>query len=536
MQNNSGAQSLKAFINGKIFTVNEKLPVAEAVLVENNRIILVGTTEEVLTRTGRIPDVIDLDGKLMLPGFIDNHTHFMSGGFYLTGIDLRPSKSKEEFKQILADYIRKHTKRWITGGRWDHETWSEIILPTKELIDDISLDSPVFVSRLDGHMGLANSHALKLAGITKETENPIGGIIEKNPDTGEPTGILKDNAMSLIFSIIPEHSDEEKNEALLSALNEAKENGVTSVQDITEMNDISFLQRAHKEGKLTCRIFSRLPIDYYKDVIELKSSLTNDDIFSIGSLKAYSDGSLGSSTAWLFEPYFSSLQNSGLPNDIVLDGRLAEWAFEADKNRLQVCVHAIGDKANSFLLDLFERIKNNNPLWDRRFRIEHAQHLSEEDVVRFSKIGVLASMQPVHLLDDGNWAHKRLGEKRINTSYKINTLLNSDAFVSFGTDWPVAQLNPLLGIYAAVTRRTSDGKNPQGWIPEEKISVEAAVRCYTINSAYAGYQEKIIGSIEPGKRADLIVLSEDIFTIAHEKIKDVKIEMTIFNGEIIFKR
>lgn len=535
MQTFSTAQTFKAFINGKIYTVNEKQPLAEAVLIENDKIILVGTTEEVLTRTGIIPEVIDLGGKLMLPGFIDNHTHFLSGGFYISGIDLRPAKSKQQFKEILRSYIELHPDRWITGGRWDHETWDEKILPTKELIDDISESTPVFVSRLDGHMGLANSYALKQAGITKETKDPIGGLIERDPVTGEPTGILKDNAMDLIFSIIPEHSEKEKQEALTAALNEAKRLGVTTVQDITEFNDLSTLVNAHDNGLLTCRMYCRLPITNYRDLIKLKTSIKQDNIFSLGSLKAYSDGSLGSSTAWLFDEYENSDNNFGLANDIVLDGRLEKWATDADINHLQVCVHAIGDKANSFLLDMYEKIKNENPYWDRRFRIEHAQHLRTEDLGRFQNIGVLASMQPVHLLDDGNWAHKRLGD-RITSSYKIKSLLDDSACVSFGTDWPVAPLNPLLGIYAAVTRSTSDNLNPEGWIPEEKISVEEAIRCYTINSAYAGFQEKYIGSIEEGKLADLIILDEDIFSIPPQKIKDVSVVMTIFNGKIIYKK
>ncbi len=536
MYNTPSPQTFKAFINGKIYTVNDKQPFAEAVLIEKNKIIFVGSNDEVLTRTGLIPEVIDLEGKLMLPGFIDNHTHFLSGGFYISGIDLRIAKSKEEFREILKSYIIKHPDRWITGGRWDHETWSEVILPTKELIDDISQNNPVFVSRLDGHMGVANSFALKLAGITKATEDPVGGFIERDPKTGEPTGILKDNAMDLVFKVIPEHSDEEKSEALQAALDEAKRLGVTSVHDITEMNDFNFLLETHQQDKLTCRLYSRLPITNYKKVIELISSFKNDEIFSLGSLKGFSDGSLGSSTAWLSESYENQEDNFGLPNDIVLDGRLEKWSKDADKNHLQICIHAIGDKANSFLLDMYEKIKNENPVWDRRFRIEHAQHLKDKDVKRFSELGVLASMQPVHLLDDGNWAHKRLGEERISSSYKIRSLIDSDADVSFGTDWPVAPLNPLFGIYAAVTRRTSDNKNPEGWIPEEKISVEDAVRCYTLNSAYAGFQEKILGSIETGKLADMIVLSEDIFSISPERIKDVKIEMTIFNGEIIYRK
>ena len=526
-----------AFINGKIYTVNEKQPFAEAVVTEGNKILFVGTNEEAKQFITTETKVTDLKGKLMLPGFIDDHTHFTSGGFYLLGLDLSKAKSINEFEEILKEYISTRKGRWITGGRWDHEKWKVKEIPTKEMIDSFSKETPVFVKRYDGHMGLANSVALKLAGITKNTKNPEGGFIVKDKVTGEPTGILKDNAMDLISKIIPEPSNQEYAEAFEAALKYACELGVTSVEDITEINDLTTFQQFEKNGKLTCRFYTRLPIDIYKNLVNLRiQNNFGRDKIQLGSLKAYADGSLGSTTAWFFEKYNQDTTTYGLPNDIISDGRFEKWAFDADKNKLQISVHAIGNKANSYILDIFSKIKKENPAWDRRFRIEHAQHLRKEDIPRFKKIGVVASVQPEHLLDDGIWAAKRIGEERAKLTHVYKSLIDEGAVVAFGTDWPVVDLNPMLGLYAAVTRRTDDGQNPNGWLPEQKLTIEQAIKCYTLNSAYASYQEKIKGSIEVGKLADLIVLSDDLLTIDPIKIKDVKVDMTIFNGKVIYER
>jgi len=534
---NLNSQDMKtAFINGKIFTVNQNQPLAESVISENGKIIFVGSNIEVNSFIDDKTKVVDLHGKLMLPGFNDAHLHFISGGFYLLGIDLRPAKSLYEFKDILRKYILKNEGGWITGGRWDHESWTELKLPSKEDIDPFSPTSPIFVSRIDGHVGLANSLALKLAGITSKSENPDGGIIEKNPVTGEPTGILKDNAMDLIFKIIPDKTLKENSEALLRSLEEAKRFGITSVNDITEKDQVNVYKNFDELKKLTCRIYSIYPINDYEELVTEGIQVgSGNNFFMRGGLKAFSDGSLGASTAWFFEHYQQDTSEFGLPNDIILNGKLEEWAFDADANKLQLCTHAIGDRANSFMLNLYQKIAEKNPLWDRRFRIEHAQHLRESDIHRFANLGVIASVQPYHCIDDGVWAEKRIGKERLKFTHAYRTFLNDNVTLAFGTDWPVAPLNPLLGIYAAVTRRTVDEKNPEGWIPEQKISVEEAIKCYTLNSAFASFQEKIKGSIETGKLADLIVLSDDILTMDPIKIKDAKVEMTIFNGEIIYQ-
>ena len=538
--NTTRAQTLrKAFINGKIYTVNEKQPYAEAVVIEENKIKYVGSENGAQNYINSDTQIIDLEGKLMLPGFNDSHLHFTSGGNYLLGINLRPALSKEEFVEIIKDYINKRSlpvNTWVTGGRWDHELWMDKTLPTKELIDSVSENTPVFVSRIDGHVGLANTKALEQAGITKNTPDPSGGLIERD-ENGNPTGILKDNAMDLVFKIIPPPTPEENIEATLRALEEAKKYGITSVQDMTQPGELDAYIRLMKNGELTCRIYSIWPIDRYEDIVRAGITATTEEIYiKRGGLKGYADGSLGASTAWFFEPYYNDPTNYGLAIDVVTNGMLEKWAIDADRNRLQLCIHAIGDKANSYVLDMYQKIKNMNAPWDRRFRIEHAQHLQQDDIYRFTEIGVIASVQPYHCIDDGVWAEKRIGPERISTTHAYKSLLETGAVVAFGTDWPVAPLNPLLGIYAAVTRRTVDGKNPNGWIPEQKISVEEAIKCYTLNAAYASFEEKVKGSIEVGKLADFVVLSDDILTIDPVKIKDVEVEMTVFDGEIVYKR
>lgn len=523
-------------LNGCIYTLNPKNPFARAVVIEGTKIVFVGSEEDALKFRTVNSKLIDLKGKFALPGFIDNHTHFISGGFYLTGVNLRNAKSKQEFQSALKDYTKHNSTKWVVGGDWDHEAWNKAELPTKEWVDEFTPNTPVFVNRFDGHMGLANSYALKLAGIDKSTKDPEGGLIVKDKN-GEPTGILKDNAMKLIYSIIPEPSEEETRSAMNAALDEAKKNGVTSIQDMTYKNDLVIFQKYEKENLLTCRIYCRLPIENYQFLIDNGIQYNyGGDMLKIGSLKAFVDGSLGSSTALFFNEYENEPGNFGLAMDILLDGSLKKWALEADKNRLQLSVHAIGDKANNEILNIFEEIVTTNKKWDRRFRIEHAQHLLESDIPRFKELGVIASVQPYHLIDDGVWAEKRIGPDRLKYTYPFKSLIDAGAIVCFGSDWSVAPLNPILGIYAAVTRRTLDDKNPDGWLPEQKISVEEAIKCYTINNAYASFEENLKGSIEHGKLADIIVLSDNLLEIEPEKIKNVKVDMTIFNGNLIFER
>ncbi|CUU10812.1 hypothetical protein JGI3_02049 [Candidatus Kryptobacter tengchongensis] len=522
------------FINGKIWTVDKTKPVAQAVAVLGDKIIAVGSNSEIKKLAGKNTQIVDLKGKLMLPGFIDDHTHFVSGGFQLMSVDLRDAKTPEEFALRIKEYAEKNPGKWITGGDWDHELWGGE-LPRKEWIDQYTQNTPVFVTRYDGHMGLANSLALKLAGVTKETPDPPGGLIVRD-EKGEPTGILKDEAMSLIYRIIPEPSLEERINAIKLALEEAKKLGLTGIHDIGTVEDFKAYQELYKKGELTIRVFLRLPISQWEELAKVGIQVPfGNEYIRIGSLKAYADGSLGSMTALFFDPYDENPNTKGLATDIVIDGRLEKWAIEADKAKLQLSIHAIGDSANSLVLSLFEKIVRENPAWDRRFRIEHAQHIHPKDFARFKDLNVIASMQPYHAIDDGRWAEKRIGKERCKTSYAFRTFIDNGVKLCFGSDWNVAPLSPILGIYAAVARQTLDGKHPEGWFPEQKISVAEAVECYTINNAYAEFAENEKGSITPGKLADFVVLSDNIFNIPPEKIKDVKVLMTVLGGKIIYK-
>jgi predicted amidohydrolase YtcJ len=525
-----------ALINGRIWTGNAGQPWAEAMAARGERLIAVGANAEIRSLVSPATRVIDLQGKLALPGFIDDHTHFIDGGFQLLSVDLRDAGTQQEFARRIAEQARKlGPNRWVTGGNWDHELWPGAPLPTRELIDAMTPQNPVFVSRLDGHMGLANSVALRLAGITRETHDAPGGTIVHDAETGAPTGVLKDAAQSLIETVIPKPSDAEYDEALGAALAEAARVGVTSIQDITLWDHYPVYQRFRDSGRLTVRIYARMPMSQWKRQAELVGRLgPGDSWVRLGGLKAFMDGSLGSTTALFFDVFNDSPNTSGLiASDNLPEGKLLTDTRDADKAGLQCSIHAIGDKANHLLLGYFEEVEKENGLRDRRFRIEHAQHVLAADIPRFAQLGVIPSMQPAHAIDDGRWAEKRIGPVRIKTTYAFRSLLDSGASVAFGTDWPVAPLDPLIGIYAAVTRQTTDGRNPRGWVPEQKISVEEAVRAYTAGSAYAEFGEREKGSLEPGKLADVVVLSQDIFRIDPEQIRKTKVVQTIVGGRVI---
>jgi len=525
------------FTNGKIWTLDKVRPTAEAVAVLNGRILAVGSSSEMSKYIARPTTVIDLRGRRMLPGFIDDHTHFMSGGFQLQNVDLRFAKSKQEFARLIKERAEKYPGRWITGGDWDHDNWPGGDLPTKELIDEFTPSTPVFVNRYDGHMVLANSYSLKLAGITKQTADPPGGMIVRDAKTGEPTGVLKDEAMTLVYKLIPDPGEQEMLEAARLGLAEARKHGITSIQDVSSTSDVRVYQMLKAGGELTARFHCRLPMAQWQEVAATGIVVPfGDEWIRLGSLKAFADGSLGSSTALFFEPYASDPSTRGLAMDVVTDGRLEKWAMGADKASLQLSIHAIGDSANSLILDLFEKIVKTNPSWDRRFRIEHAQHIHPKDFQRFAKLGVIASAQPYHAIDDGRWAEKRIGHERCETSYPFRSFLDNGVKLCFGSDWTVAPLNALLGIYAAVTRRTTDGKNPNGWFPEQKISVQEAIEAYTINNAYAVFEENEKGSISVGKLADFVVLSDDILSVDPVGIESIQVEMTVVGGKIVYRR
>lgn len=508
--------------NGKIWTGDPARPFVESVVIDGNRIVAVGEPAPPGAR------VIDLRGRLAVPGFIDNHTHFIDGGMQIWRVQLRDAATPQEFARRISQYAKKIGKgKWITGGEWDHTLWTPPSLPTRRLIDAATPDNPVFVSRLDGHMALANSAALKLAGVTRETQDPPGGTIVRDAD-GEPTGILKDAAQPFVDRVIPSATLEERVAAGRAALAEAARFGVTALCDMSggdAVADRRAYQRLEQAGELTARVALFTPI------LGERASRPHPSGVSPGGLKGFADGSLGSSTAAFFAPYADDPKNRGLTMPSMTDGRMK--AAVAGGSGVLIAIHAIGDRANDEVLKIYESIPGGR---ERRFRIEHAQHLSRDLVKRFAADRVIASMQPYHAIDDGRWAEGKIGRERARWTYAFRSLLDAGATLTFGSDWTVAPLNPLLGVYAAVTRRTIDGKNPHGWIPEQKITVAEALRCYTANNAYAMFRENEIGRIAPGMLADIVVLSDDLFTIAPDKIANVRVDFTIFDGKTIYER
>jgi predicted amidohydrolase YtcJ len=530
-------------VNGTVWTANSAQPWAEAVAIDGDRILRVGRTAEIKKFVGKKTRVIDLKGALALPGFIDSHTHFLKGGFALSSIQLRDVTSREQFVQRVEAKARELEKgEWILEGNWDHEQWNPVELPRKEWIDAVSPQNPVCVSRYDLHIVLANSLALKIAGITGQTKSPEGGEVQKDPKTGEPTGILRDAAVDLVMRHIPEPSLKTRMRAAEAALRHAAELGVTSVHDMADALNFgaSFevYQELLQEGKLTARINFYIPIDEidFVDKLKLKTPFGNGWL-DIGGLKGFADGGLGASTAYFFEPYTDNPHNLGLlAPQMFPEGIMEKRVAEADKDGVQVAIHAIGDKANFIILNIFEKVMAQNGPRDRRWRIEHAQHLRPEDIKRFAQLGVIASVQPYHAIDDGRWAESKIGKERCRTTYAFKSLLDAGAVLALGSDWPVAPLNPLVGIYAAVTRQTTDGKNPDGWFPEQKLPLEEALKGFTLNGAKAEFSEGVKGSLEEGKLADLVVLDQNLFKIAPEKIKDAHVTLTIAGGRIVYDR
>lgn len=526
-------------LNGKIWTGNEKLPEAEALAVLGNRIVAVGATARIRKLAGANTRVIDLQGRRVVPGFNDAHVHFFDGGAGLASVQLRDAKTPAEFRDRIGAFAKKLPKgRWVLNGNWDHENWQPAALPTRQLIDAITPDNPVFINRLDGHMCLANSLALKLAGITHATPDPPGGTIVRDAQ-GEPTGVLKDAAMSFVYRVIPNPTAEEIIEALKAAMRYAAENGVTSVQDMSASPDVlAVYQTLLQRGELTVRVSGHQPLSQWERLarVGIQASFGSDKL-KLGGLKGFADGSLGSTTALFFEPYLDDPKTVGLPSDeMVKEAEMRARVIAADKAGLHIAIHAIGDKANQTILDFYAAAVQANGPRDRRFRIEHAQHLRPAEIKRFATQQVIASMQPYHAIDDGRWAENRIGPERAKGTYAFRSLLDAGAVLAFGSDWFVAPMEPLMGIYAAVTRRTLDGKHPNGWVHEQKITVAEAVRAFTYGSAYASFDEKVKGTLEVSKLADLAVLSADIFKVDPVEIAKAKVVLTVFDGRVIYER
>jgi hypothetical protein len=523
--------------NAHIWTVDPSLPEAEAVAILGDRIVALGSSAQVDAWRGPQTHVIDAGGKRLLPGFNDAHVHFTDGGSQLDSVDLKDAISPQEFaRRIVARAAKTAKGEWVLGGDWDETKWNPAELPTKELIDAVTPETPVAVNRYDGHMVLANSLALKLAGITAQTPDPAGGVIVRDR-AGNPTGALKDAAQDLLFKAVPALSHDQRRRAIERALQHAASLGLTSVQHMNpDYADIAIYSELLDEGKLTTRIYAAPLITQVDDQTKIGIRRAfGGPYLRIGAVKAYADGSLGSSTAYFFEPYSNQPGNRGLLSDEMHPiALMQDRMMRADAAGLQICTHAIGDAGISAILDLYTQIEKEHGSRDRRWRIEHAQHIAAKDFDRFARLHVIASVQPYHAIDDGRWAEGRIGHDRATRTYAFRTLLNQGVRLAFGTDWDVAPLNPMLTLYAATTRATLDGNNPNGWFPEQKLTIKEALEAYTMGSAYAEFQENEKGSITPGKLADMVLLNDDILSIDPVKIRDVRVLKTWVGGHLTY--
>ncbi|MGI9238058.1 MAG: amidohydrolase [Woeseiaceae bacterium] len=525
--------------DARVWTGDATQPWAEAVAARDDTIIAVGSTDEVSIMIGDETEVIDARGAMLVPGFIDSHVHFLDGGSTIAAVQLRDASSPEEFTKRVADFAgRSESGEWIIGGTWDHTNWGGE-LPTRDWIDSVTPDNPVWVMRLDGHMGVANSLAMSMAGVDADSPDIAGGEIVRDAD-GIPTGVLKDNAMGLVFDVIPASTDRQLDDYLEAAMRYVSSNGVTTVHD---MFDITFdswrslgaYQRAHADDRLITRINVATPLVNWERLSEYVAEHgRGDDWLRMGSVKGFMDGSLGSHTAAFLEPFSDTPGDSGFLLAPLDD--LRRWIAGADAAGLQLNVHAIGDKAIRDLLDIYDDVEQTNGPKDRRFRMEHAQHIHPDDLPRFKVQDVIASMQPYHAIDDGRWAEDVIGAERVQTTYAFDSLISSGAHVAFGSDWYVAPASPMQGIYAAVTRRTLDDKNPDGWVPEQKITVEQALHAYTYEGAYASFEENRKGTLKPGMLADMVLIDRDLTAIDPQDIRDAVVLKTIVGGRVVFSQ
>ena len=520
-------------LDANIRTLDAGQPEATALAALGGRVLALGDDDAVRALACDSTRVIEAGGRLVLPGFNDAHVHFMDGGQGLSSVDLRDAQTRQEFARRIGAFVEGlEPGEWVLNGNWDHENWSPNDLPTRQLIDAATTDNPVFVQRLDGHMALANSLALELAGITRDTPDPPGGEIVRDA-CGEPTGVLKDDAMSAVSAAIPERSFAQALAIAQAATDHAASLGVTSVQDMGP-NRPGVYQELARQGRLKTRIYAISPLsDYRRWVRAGVRAAFGGPMLRVGGLKGFTDGSLGSTTAWFFEPYLDQPDSTGLALEQAQ--RHPQDVMGADAAGLQVVIHAIGDRANHEVLQVFEQVAGEHGERDRRFRVEHAQHLNDGLIRRFADEDVIASVQPYHAIDDGRWAHRRLDAERLAGTYPFRSMLDAGVRLVLGTDWYVAPLDPMLTVHAAVTRATLDGQHPDGWFPEQKLTVEEAVRAYTVASAHAEFQEHEKGTLVPGMLADFVIWSQDIFDIAPEDIPQTRAVVTVVDGRVVYE-
>lgn len=520
------------YVNGVIWTGESNTLDAKVLAIDNGKLVFVG--QELPSHIiGK--EVINLDGKFTMPGFMDNHVHFLEGGAGLASLDLRKVSTPDQFKKKVAEYVRTQPSgRWILNGNWDQTLWGGE-LPHKDWIDSVTKEHPVYISRIDGHMALANSEALKFAGINKATLDPDGGLIMRD-DSGEPTGILKGNALNLVLAVIPAPSNDELMERFSLAQEHALSFGLTKVHAIsgypTETNLFDIFRMAKERGLMKIRVHVSTPIESWEQAAtRIRRQGRGDNQLVWGGIKGFIDGSLGARTAWMHKPFDDEPDNTGLP--LNSPSRLSSLMTEADRAGLELSIHAIGDRGIDTVIETMKVIAGDE-VRDRRYRIEHFQHPTAEAIQKLADSGIVASMHPYHAIDDGRWAENRIGPRRLETSYAFRSILDAGGILTFGSDWPVAPLNPMQGVYAAVTRRTLDGANPDGWIPEQKISVEEALTAFTATNAYAFKEEDSTGTLEVNKRADFIVLSDDPRAVPHTELENVRVQTTVIGGRVVY--
>jgi predicted amidohydrolase YtcJ len=532
-------------VYGRVWTGDSTRPWAQGVAIAGDTILAVGDSSTIARLAGSGTKVLANGKGLVTPGMMDDHVHFLSGGYQLARINLRDASSPAEFiRRIKQQASRTPPGEWITGGDWDHERWPGAPLPERSWIDSVTPNTPVYVNRLDGHMSLANSATLRLAHISRATRDVSGGTIVRDPRTGEPTGVLKDNARDLVERIRPTPTPAQDDSALARAMRWAAAHGVTQVSTVSDdpgtlaiqgsWRELAALKRAHQKGTMLTRVSAYVSLEAWRAMADtVRADGPGDKWLRSAGVKGFVDGSLGSATALFYEPYDDAPKTRGLL--VTPEDSLRSWIGGADSAGLQVVVHAIGERANGILLGIYDSVAQAHGQRDRRFRIEHAQHLRPSDIVRLARGGTIASMQPYHAIDDGRWAEKRIGPKRIQTTYAFRSLLDDHAHLAFGSDWTVAPMDPILGIYAAVTRRTLEGKNPNGWVPEQKITLEEALRCYTAGPAYAMFAERDRGKLAPGYLADLTLVDQDLSAIRPENIERASIRGTVVGGKVVYQ-
>jgi predicted amidohydrolase YtcJ len=522
---------------------------AKAMAVRGDRIVAVGAENDVLKYKGPATKIVDLQGQFVMPGFNDAHMHLTEAGFKRLTVDLTGVRSLDEFRERIGKRAETAAPtEWITGSGWDETLWIGKELPTRWEIDEVAADHPVFLVRIDGHVAVANTLALKLAHVTIASKNPEGGQIARDA-TEQPNGILRETAQELVRSVIPPPTQDQRQQAIEAALQDIRSWGVTSVQDYSheagsagQWENFKIFQQLEREGKLTVRISEWLPFEDSIDALKEHRAAQpqSDRMLHSGMLKGFMDGSLGSHTAALLQPYEDQPKNSGLPQ--YDQSRLNEMAKERAAAGFQLGFHAIGDKGVQMALDAFAEAEKSahaagtgapDGSQDYRFRIEHAQVTNPGEVARFRDLKVVASMQPCHLLTDMRWAESRLGQARAAHSYAWAEFLNHGVVLAFGTDYPVEPVNPFRGLYAAVTRKSEDGK--QEYFPAQKLIIEQAIAAYTTGSAFAEFSEKQKGTLAPGMLADFIVLDRDITAIPPEKILETHVLRTVLGGKTVYE-